>query len=93
MDDAIRDIQSGIDWYEAQQVGLGNSFFDALHQHLSTLTTMPHFQIRYAQTVRCLPVNKFPYMIHYTVDDKAKTVIIRAVFNTFRDPSTWKTPQ
>ena len=32
----------------------------------------------------------FPFMIHYTVDEDNKTVIVSAVLHTSRDPQEWK---
>lgn len=86
--EALQDLQEGIDWYHKQQNGLGRKFHHAVKTSFNKLKVNPFFQIRYDQ-VRCLPLKKYPYMIHFTVDEKDKVVVIRAVFNTAIDPKTW----
>ncbi len=83
------DIQEGIDWYNEKEAGLGRIFHTVVKAHLKKLTTSPFFQIRYDKT-RCLPLKKFPYMIHFTIDEKNQKVIVHAVFNTAKDPKIWK---
>lgn len=85
---AIRDIQRAIDYYDEQQRGLGKQFENVLDKHLLTLEKKPFFTVRY-DDVRCLPLKKFPYMLHFTVDEEKKLVAIRAVFHTSRNPETW----
>ena len=85
---AVRDIQEAIDYYDSQQAGLGVKFEKALNKSLLTLQTNPFFQIRYHE-IHCLPLKKFPYMVHFTVDDNEMLVTIRAVFHTARSTKTW----
>ncbi len=86
---ALQDIQEAIDYYDEQQVGLGEKFESELNKYFTTLLNIPFFQIRYDKN-RCLPLKKFPYMIHYTVDEENEWIVIRAVLNTHRDPGIWK---
>jgi toxin ParE1/3/4 len=86
---AIQDIQDVIDFYDNQQDGLGEKFENALNKHLLTLEKNPFFKIRY-DNVHCLPLKKFPYMVHFTLDEENKRVTIRAVFHTAVDPEKWK---
>ena len=86
---AMQDIQQAIDYYEEQQPGLGKQFEGALNQYLLKIEQNPFFQVRY-DDVHCLPVKKYPYMIHYTIDEGEQLIIVRAVFNTFRNPKSWK---
>ena len=85
---AIDDIQSAIDFYDEQQLGLGLRFERELNTHLITLKKNPFFSIRY-DDVHCLPLKIFPYMIHYTVDKESKSIIIRGVFHTSMNPKNW----
>lgn len=87
--EAIQDTQEIIDYYDEEQPGLGEIFENTLHDHLSTLQKSPYFQQRY-EDVRCLPLKKFPYMIHYTVDEEQKLIIVRAILHTSLDPQNWK---
>jgi toxin ParE1/3/4 len=84
--DARNDIQNNIDWYNEQQKNLGKKFLDEIKTYIQKLKSNPFFQIRY-DNVRCLPLKKFPFMIHYTIDEDGKLIIIRAILNTHRNPS------
>jgi toxin ParE1/3/4 len=87
--DALSDIQYAIDWYNQPQSGLGRKFLAEVKTSINSLKVNPYYQVRYDE-VRCLPLKKYPYMIHFTVDPSTKVVVIRAVFNTYLDPETWK---
>ncbi len=86
---AIKDIQNIIDYYDDRQFGLGYKFESELNNQLSELYTNPFFQIRY-NNVHCLPLNRFPYMIHFTIDEKKKIVTVRGVFHTSRSTDIWR---
>lgn len=85
---ALQDIQQGIDYYDDQQIGLGEKFEVAVNKHLVSIEKNPFFQVRY-DDVHCLPVKKYPYMIHFTINEADKTVTVRAVFHTSLDPEKW----
>jgi hypothetical protein len=87
--EAEQDIQEGIDWYNNQLRGLGRKFHEEVKAHLKKLQTNPFYQIRYDE-VHCLPLKKYPYMIHFTINEDQQLIIIHAFFNTFRDPKIWK---
>jgi hypothetical protein len=87
---AIDDIQKAIDYYDNKHPGLGEQFESVLNQHIIQLEQHPYFQARY-DNVHCLPLKKYPYMIHFTIDENKKELTILAVFNTYRNPKIWKT--
>ena len=87
--EALEDIQVGIDWYNENQAGLGRKFLAEVKACFKLLKINPFYQIRY-DDVRCLPLKKYPFMVHFTVHEADKLVIIRAVFNTHLDPGNWK---
>jgi toxin ParE1/3/4 len=84
----IADIQLAIDYYEEQQDGLGIKFEEYLNKQILKLQKQPHYQVRYDE-VRCLPLKKFPFMIHFTINETARIVMIRAIFHTSIDPISW----
>lgn len=86
---AIDDVQKAIDYYDEQQPGLSKRFEAALNKHLLALEKNPFFQNRY-DNIRCLPLKKFPYMVHFSVDEGKQLVTVRAVFHTSLDPEKWK---
>jgi hypothetical protein len=88
-EEASQDIRDGAEWYNEQQSGLGKRFKLEVKSQINLLKTSPFFRIRY-DNIRCLPLKKFPFMIHFEVDEVKKIVTIRAVFNTSRNPNIWK---
>lgn len=80
------DIQNEINYYNSKQIGLGKKFHGQVKEYFKALKQNPFYEIRY-NDVRCLPLKKFPAMIHYTLNEQAKTVVVRAVINTSKDPS------
>jgi hypothetical protein len=83
---ALEDIQKGFDFYEERQVGLGVRFNKHVFKCFEILKSNPHYQIRYG-SFRCLPMKKFPFMIHYELDEDRKMVNIFAVINTHLNPN------
>jgi len=86
--EAYEDIQEGFDWYNEQQAGSGKKFHAAVNASFDKLQKNPFYQIRY-DNVRCLPLQKYPYMIHFTVNETNTLVLVHAVMKTFRDPKNW----
>ncbi|KUJ62523.1 hypothetical protein AR687_06730 [Flavobacteriaceae bacterium CRH] len=53
---------------------------------METLKTFPFFEEKY-NVVRTLPLKKFPYTIHFTVDENKKIVSVQAVTSNYQDPN------
>ena len=87
--EAVEDIQGALLWYDKQQEGLGKKLFIEIKSCIKLLKSNPFYQVRYDR-VRCLPLKRFPFMLHFTINESEKLVIIRAMFNTHRDIKTWK---
>jgi toxin ParE1/3/4 len=85
---AIQDIQEAIDYYDEQVLGLGEKFEAYLSKYIKSLTKNPLYQTRY-DSIRCLPLKKYPFMIHFTVDEKLNAVYIHAVINTHKNPKEY----
>lgn len=86
--EAHEDIQKGIDWYNSRQPGLGRRFHVAVKQEFKALKNNPFFQIRY-QDVHCLPLKKFPYMVHFIIEEDKKRIVVLGVINTYKSPENW----
>ena len=84
-DRAADDIQDGIDYYDNESAGLGHKFETAVDKEFSAIAKNPFYQIRY-KNIRCKLVKKFPYLIHFYVDEAVKTAYILAVISTHKDP-------
>jgi plasmid stabilization system protein ParE len=85
---ALADIQQAINYYDSRQAGLGKKFESAIDNHFSTISKNPFFQIRY-NGIRCLPLKKFPFLIHFVVDEKRNEVFIISVFHTSKNNTEW----
>ena len=72
---AIQDIQEAIDYYDEQLIGLGEKFEAYLNKYIKSLAKNP--------------LKKYPFMIHFTVDEKLNAVYIHSVINTSRDPKEY----
>jgi mRNA-degrading endonuclease RelE of RelBE toxin-antitoxin system len=86
--EAKEDIQSSIDWYNQQKKGLGKRFLKEVQKAFDTLSKNPFYQKRY-ENIFCFPIKKYPYMVHFTIDEVNNTVIVRGVFHTALDPKNW----
>lgn len=87
--DVIEDILRITKWYDDTQVGLGKRFQKTVISHINSLNKDPQiYAIRY-NDIRCLVVKKFPYMIHFYINDENKTVEVLAVISTDRNPKIW----
>ena len=85
--EAKQDIQREINYFNQQQKGLGKKFHKEVLNYFSAIKINPFYQVRYDE-IRCLPLKKFPAMIHFSVDENAKIIIVRAVIHTSKNPDT-----
>lgn len=83
------DIRDAARWYNKQSPGLGKRFTAEVRESVRYIKQNPTAcTIRYDQ-VRTAVLRVFPFMLHYTVNEDSKTVIISAVLHTSRDPKVW----
>lgn len=88
--EALLDIQEIIDWYNRAERGLGKKFYQSLKSKIKTISTSPlNFQISFKES-RSASIDKFPYQIHFKVEELARVVIIYAITHMSRNPRIWK---
>lgn len=81
---AKQDISENAKWYENRKKGLGKQFVREIRIKMDIIRKNPKaFAIRYKQ-IRTAVLNVFPYIIHYTVEEKRKTIVVLAVLHTSR---------
>lgn len=80
------EIEEAAQYYESKSKGLGKLFYLEFKSYSKTLKTIPFFEEKY-NIVRILPLKKFPYTIHFTVDEITKVVSIQAVTSNYQDPN------
>lgn len=83
--EALLHLQKAIDYYNIQQPKLGKRFALIVKKTANQLEINPFFQIRY-DNIRCLPVDKFPFMLHFIVNEEQKWVRIYAILHTSLNP-------
>ena len=89
-EDALQDIQNVNEWYNEQLQGLGSRFQKQIKAQINSLKKDPLlYRGRYA-AVRCMIINKFPFMVHYTVDNRLFLVEVFGVIHTSTNPMIWK---
>lgn len=87
---ALADIQEITNWYNQRQAGLGKRFQEMTIEQIDHLRANPYCcAVRYNE-IRCLVVKGFPYMVHFYINGKSKTVEILAVIGTCRNPDIWQ---
>jgi toxin ParE1/3/4 len=87
--EALDDIQNAVDYYDSKQMGLGKRFYNTVDKNMSFLKRNYHaFTVRY-DDIRCMPVDKFPYMIHYRILENQETVSVKALFGMSESTEKW----
>ena len=87
--EAEDDLLEAYVWYEQQRAGLGEELLESLDKARQAIIQNPEiYRIRYKKRVRAFVVDRFPYLILYVLEKKDANVI--SVFNTSRNPKTWK---
>lgn len=86
---AKEDIKYAAHWYNDKQHGLGKRFTQEVRSKVLYIKEHPKSNaIRYNNTY-CAVLNIFPFMIHYSIDETQKMIIIAAVFHTSLSPNLW----
>jgi hypothetical protein len=81
------EIDEAAIYYESKSKGLGKLFYLEFKSYRKTLESVPFFEEKY-ETIRTLPLKKFPYTIHFKVDESKKIVFILALTSNYQDPNT-----
>lgn len=79
------DLKEAMDFLKSKRKGSELKFLFEYKSLLNILKTHPFFEVRY-NNIRCLPFEKFKYMIHFTINEKVLSVQIKAVLSTYLDP-------
>jgi hypothetical protein len=91
LDQAARsDIREAAKWYEKRVVGLDTRFKENVKQQIGVLKiNADGYSIRYKK-MHCMPVQGFPFLIHFVINDSNTTVTVLAVIHTSRNPKIWE---
>lgn len=87
--DALTDIQETFEWYELKLTGLGLRYKIQAKKQINSLKKNPYlFSIKYNE-IRCKKIEKFPFLIHYQINENLNFITVFAVFHTSRNPEIW----
>jgi hypothetical protein len=64
-EEAKKDIRLAKNYYNKISPSLKQNFLEDLYDSIDSLKINPFFQIRY-NNIHCLPLKKFPFMLHFT---------------------------
>jgi plasmid stabilization system protein ParE len=81
---ADREVLDAHDWYEGQRKGPGKEFRAVLRDAMRPIRARPTGRPVYADQVRRLRRDRFPYWVYYLVSDDLITIV--TVFHASRDP-------
>lgn len=85
----VRDeLDTAYQWYENQQVGLGDDFLDCIEQMMQHICQIPESYPVVYRDVRRAVIQRFPYAIYYRI--VSSRIIVIAIFHGRRDPKIWQ---
>jgi plasmid stabilization system protein ParE len=81
---AIEMAIEAYEWYNEQQIGLGDLFLNELESYYDKLEELPLAYSKIKKNFRQAVLHKFPYVIVFEVIKKE--VVIYSIFHTSRNP-------
>jgi hypothetical protein len=84
----VADLQSGIEYYELQQIGLGLRFNETVKDAVDSIQSNPFYQIRY-DNIRCFATKKFPFLLHFEIDEIKQIILVHSLVHTSRNPDEY----
>jgi plasmid stabilization system protein ParE len=87
---AKEDIREAAHWYNDKKKGLGKRFTKEVRTKIKYICENPKaIAVRYDKT-HCAVLDVFPFMIHFSIDEKKEIIIVSAVFHTSLNPKRWE---
>ncbi len=86
--ESFSEVEKALAFYEEKGKSIASDFLFEIKHSVSSLESNPFFQIRY-KNIRCLPLKKFPYMIHFEIDEVHRLVKIVGCVHTSLDPNKY----
>ena len=88
--EALEDINYATKWYNDQVPNFGFRFQKQVINQINKLKVNAEIYIFRYKDVRCMVINKFPFMVHFILDLENKTIRIIAVLHTSLHPKIWE---
>jgi mRNA-degrading endonuclease RelE of RelBE toxin-antitoxin system len=86
---AKKDIKENAIWYNKQLKGLGLRFTKAIRNELKFIQKNPFATVNRYRNVHTCTVFKFPFLIHYTIQEEQNKITVIGVFKYQQSPSNW----
>ena len=86
--EAAVDVIEARQWYDNQQMGLGDDFRNALADIVERIQSMPRMYVTVVENVHRAKLRRFPYLLYYRVLENRIEVL--AVLHSSRDPRLWR---
>lgn len=83
---SLVDFEEATNYYNTISPGLGNKFLDDYLRVYRAISLNPFFASVKYDNIRCAAFKKFPFSVHYEINEKSKWIVIVAVFNTWKEP-------
>jgi plasmid stabilization system protein ParE len=85
-EEAQSDIREASSWYEKQSIGLGKQFIKSVRKAIRSIQNTPFGFVSRFGDFRAIPLNKFPYLLYYQIDEKQNLIVVFAVLHTHNNP-------
>ena len=83
------DLIIAIEHYKEINPELAKEFLLRIREAKKYIAQTPlGFQLRY-KDVRTISLKKFPYLIHYLVNDNEMQIVILAIIHSYKDPKDY----
>lgn len=87
---AERELGEAVEYYEAQELGLGFEFFEEVWAAIERIEKNPKaWQPMSPRTRRC-QTHRFPYGVIYQIREEEDEILIVAVAHLHRKPDYWR---
>ncbi len=88
---AEEELNDSFKWYEGQRDQLGYEFVKEVSYYLSIIERNPlHYSLRYGKELRFAPLNRFPFLIVYWIEESRDLIVVASLFHTSRKPKKFK---
>jgi plasmid stabilization system protein ParE len=88
--EALTDIREITDWYNEAQTKHGKRFQETTIKQIDSLGKDPQIYVIRYKEIRCMLIKKFPYMVHFYINEGTGIVEVLAVISTHQNPEIWK---
>jgi plasmid stabilization system protein ParE len=85
---AVAEIEQAFEYYSVINTNVAYFFEEELDNSFQILQKNPYFRTR-VDDYRALPLNKFPYIIIFTIVEDENIVDILSLFHTSQDPQKY----